>query len=74
MMIVDEFSRWAIGVSMASMEGDKVAKKIMEHLVLKHGVPRVIKSDNAMYFRSKILKELTNLLDIDYRFGAPYNP
>ena len=59
---------------MTSMEAELVAKNIMKHLILLHGCPRIFKSDNATYFRSKVLKELTSLLDIDHRFGAPYHP
>jgi transposase InsO family protein len=74
MIIIDEFSRWAIGVEMVSMDADKVANSIMEHLILKHSCPRVFKSDNASYFRSQIIKELIRILDINHRFGAPYHP
>ena len=75
-MIVDEFkfSRWAIGIAMASMEVELVAKNIMEHLILQHGCPRIFKSDNASYFKGKVLAELVRILDINNRFGASYHP
>ena len=51
-----------------------VAKNIMEHLILQHGCPRIFKSDNASYFKGKVLAELVRILDINHRFGAPYHP
>ena len=38
------------------------------------GFPRIIQSDNGTEFSNQLVNELTNLIGIDHRFVAAYNP
>jgi transposase InsO family protein len=72
--IVDAFTRFGIGIAMSSIEAEKVAQALMDHLILRFGCPEIIRSNNTSNFRSKLRDELMGLLDIRQQFGSPYYP
>ena len=47
---------------------------MLDKVMLTFGTFRILRSDNAKGFRNKVIQELTRLLDIEHRLGAPWNP
>ncbi|GFY05589.1 transposon Tf2-11 polyprotein [Trichonephila clavipes] len=55
-------------------EVDEIAKFLLEEIVLRHGAPRVIITDRAAVFRSRLVSSLVDLYNIDHRFTTAYHP
>ncbi|GFW90363.1 transposon Tf2-11 polyprotein [Trichonephila clavipes] len=55
-------------------EVDKIAKFLLEEIVLRHGAPRVIITDRGAVFRSRLVSSLVDLCNIDHRFTTAYHP
>ncbi|GFV13579.1 lysosomal alpha-glucosidase [Trichonephila clavipes] len=52
----------------------KIAKFLLEEIVLRHGAPRVIITDRGAVFRSRLVSSLVDLCNIDHRFTTAYHP
>jgi hypothetical protein len=51
-----------------------VAKKILEEIFLRLGIPKVIRSDNGPAFVAQVSQGLPKILGIDYKLHCAYSP
>lgn len=68
------FTKLVIARPVANHTAETVANEFLEYVILPHGVPSILLSDNAPEFNSQLLLKLTTLLKIDKRTCTPYMP
>jgi len=71
--IVDVFTGFVVLYPMKKHDAGSVAERLWELFSL-FGLPDIIQSDNGVEFRNQLIARLNQLLQIDHRFTAPYNP
>ena len=59
---------------MPNMEAATVARIIVEEVICRFGVPRVIHSDQGRQYESILLAEVCNCLQIQKTRTTPYHP
>jgi cleavage and polyadenylation specificity factor subunit 1 len=62
--IIDRYTRWIELVPLATRTAEEVAKALFTEWIARYGAPRIILSDNALEFRSKLVTELSKKLGI----------
>ncbi|CAD6197052.1 unnamed protein product [Caenorhabditis auriculariae] len=71
--IVDAFSKWIIAVPLPKQDSAAINRAFTENLVLKHGPPSMIISDNGTQFVSNSFKNLLKKWKIQHQTTAPYH-
>ena len=72
--MVDYLTGWPIAKAIPDKEATTVANAIFEKLILEHGVPQVLLSDNGKEFTNDILAYLCQEFNIEQHFTSPYPP
>lgn len=72
--IIDDLTKWAIGVPIKDCTSLTIAHALITNVVLKYGPPKILLSDNASYFSSDLISQMTRLLKIKKFFTTPYRP
>ena len=67
-----EYSKYSWILPVRDKKGKTTADAIIKNKFLKYGVPRVIHSDNASFYKGHILKELTKFCNIRHTNSVPY--
>lgn len=62
-----------ITVPIANKEANTVARAIFEHLILKFGCPKSIRTDRGTEFRCSVIDELCKLMKIKHDFSTSYH-
>jgi len=70
----DQFTKQVEAFSCKSADARTVAFHLLNDIIARYGVPRVLASDNGSHFVNEVLDEMTKLFDITQRFGLPYRP
>ncbi|PAA84541.1 hypothetical protein BOX15_Mlig014170g1 [Macrostomum lignano] len=70
----DVFSKWVEATAVSNIEARTVADALLRSVVLRHGAPEVIHSDQGRQFESDIFQELCRLLDIRKTRTTPFHP
>jgi len=65
-VILDIFSRYVVGWTVAAREDSLIAKELMEHAIGMHGIPEVIHADSK-YGRCQVFPGFVTLTPIDPR-------
>ena len=74
LVIVDYASRYVRAFPTPTMEARVVVDIILTGWIPLFGVPRVVISDRAKNFTSKIMKAIYKALQVDMKLTASYNP
>jgi len=74
LVIVDRFSKWPEAFATRKENAQTVVKCLMEHVIPRFGIPNGIDSDNGTPFTSRVTKQLSAALGINWTFHIPYNP
>lgn len=70
----DNFSKFIWAVPLRTKSADEVAKAFAEEIVLKHGIPEVVLSDQGTNFLSKIFKQLCKTFGIEKIQTSSHRP
>ena len=62
---MDTFSRWVKVCPTRTETANVMAKKILEEISLRYGIPKVIGSDNEPAFVAQVGQGLATILGID---------
>ena len=62
---MDTFSRWVKVFPTRTETANVMAKKILEEIFLRFGIPKVIRSDNGPAFVAQVSQGLAKILGID---------
>lgn len=71
---IDDLTKWAIAVPIKDCTALTIAHAFVTNVVLKFGPPKILLSDNASYFASDLIAQVTKLLKIKKFFTTPYRP
>lgn len=73
-MFVDTFSGWVEAYPTRQETAHIVAKKILEEIFPRFGLPKVIRSDNGPAFVSQVSQGLARILGINWKLHCAYRP
>jgi hypothetical protein len=73
-MFIDTFPSWVEAFPTRTEMANVMAKKILEEIFLRFGIPKVIGSDNGPAFVAQVCQELVKILEIDYKLHCAYRP
>lgn len=71
---IDDLTKWAIAVPIKGCTAITIAHALVTHVILKYGPPKILLSDNASYFSSELISQLTKVLRTKKFFTTPYRP
>ena len=74
LVMVDHLTGWPITKAIPSKEATTVANAIFEKLILEHGTPEVLLSDNGKEFTNDTLAYVCQAFNIEQHFASPYTP
>ena len=70
----DHLTRWPIAKAIPNKEATTVVNPIFEKLILEHGTPEVLLSDNGKEFTNDTLAYVCQEFNIEQHFTSPYTP
>jgi transposase InsO family protein len=70
----DCFSKWMETCALSSIEAEKVADALVRQVVLRHGVPDTIHSDQGRQFESRVFANLCEQLGVEKTRTSPFHP
>ena len=70
----DSFTRYLVTVPVEDLEAKTIAAKVMEHWILKFGIPEQIHTDRGVSFTSQLFMEVMNMMGIRKTVTPPYCP
>ena len=70
----DYLTRWPEAKAVPDAGAETLAKFIFEEIVCRHGVPKIILSDNGKNFTSEVVRILCEKFLIKHIFSSPYHP
>lgn len=71
--IICDFSKYLIIVPIPNKEAKTIAKVLLEHCILIYGPFKSIRSDLGTEYANKLMKELTELLNIQHDTSTAYH-
>ena len=74
LVFIDTFSGWVKGFPTRKETAIVVVKKILEEILLRFGIPKVMGSDNGPAFVSQVSQSVAKLLGIDWKLHCAYRP
>ena len=74
LVISDYYAKWTECFAMPNMEAKKVAKLLVEDVIVIFGTPYVIHTDQGVQFESHLFQEVYRLLQIQKTRTTPYHP
>lgn len=69
-----ELTKYAIVMKVKNLTALTTAKKLLNHVFLKHNIPSTLVSDQGPAFTSQLLSEITKLFKIRKITTTPYRP
>lgn len=73
-VMVDKFSMWPEAIPVTGETAGIAARCLINHWISRYGLPATIYSDQGPAFTSKLVKELTRVLGIQWKLHIPYHP
>ena len=74
LVMVNHLTGWPIAKAIPNKEATTVANTIFKKLILEHGTPEVLLSDNGKEFTNDTLAYACLEFNIEHYFTSPYTP
>ena len=74
LVMVDQLTSWPIARAIPDKEAVTVANAVYEDLILQHGAPEILLSDNGKEFCNDTLAYVCEEYGIKQHFTSPYTP
>jgi hypothetical protein len=74
LVVTDYLTRWAEAIALPNQQARTYASAFIERIVLRHGAPRVLLSDNAKDFTGVVASEIYELCKIRKIKTSAYHP
>jgi len=76
LVIIDQLTHWVKAFPTARATASSVAEILLEHIITRYGIARVIDSNQSLHFTSKkrVVKVLTTALGITWEYHTPWHP
>ena len=72
--VVDEFTRQCLAIEVARKQSARDVLRTLARLMLRHGIPKHIRSDNGPEFVAKAVRDWLSRLDVGTLFIEPGSP
>ena len=72
--MIDHLTGWPTATAIPDKEATTVANVIYKDLVLVHGCPEILLSDNGKEFTNDLLAYVCEEFNIEQHFTSPYTP
>ena len=72
--VVDEFTRQCLAIEVARKQSSRDVLRMLAGLMLRHGIPKHIRSDNGPEFVAKAVREWLSRLGVETLFIEPGSP
>ena len=72
--VVDEFTRQCLAIEVARKQSSRDVLRMLAALMLRHGIPKHIRSDNGPEFVAKAVREWLSRLGVETVFIEPGSP
>ena len=72
--MVDTLTGWPMAKTIPDKEATAVARAVYEKLMLEHGSPEILLSDNGKEFANNTLAYVCEEFCIEQHFTSPYTP
>uniref|UniRef100_A0A0N4ZD95 RNA-directed DNA polymerase n=1 Tax=Parastrongyloides trichosuri TaxID=131310 RepID=A0A0N4ZD95_PARTI len=73
LVIIDDFSKFALALPMPDTTAKTIIRILTTQVFAVHGIPKLIRLDNAPYFTSAKFQEAMSNWKVDLRYSSPYN-
>ena len=70
---VDYLTKWCETKAVPTATAVEVANFVVEQLILRHGTPRSLVSDQGKCFMSRLMKAVLNKLGVEHRPSTPFH-
>jgi hypothetical protein len=70
----DAFSKWMETAALAAIDAVTVAEALLKAVVLRHGAPQVLHSDQGRQFESDVFTRLCERLGVEKTRTSPFHP
>ncbi|KAF9762243.1 Gag-Pol polyprotein [Nosema granulosis] len=70
---IDHFTKWVETKVLESKSANNIGQAVEELIILKHGIPERILSDNGLEFDNKIVAEIAKKYSLKWKFESPYH-
>lgn len=73
LLFVDHFTRWIEAIPLAKNDAETIARKFIENIICRHGVPEKLLTDCGSNFTAKILEHTMSILTVQHMKTAVYH-
>ena len=74
LVISDYFTKWPEAFALKDHKAETIANKLVDEVICRHGVPRVIQTDQGRDFESNLIKYVCELLEIEKNKNNSLSP
>ena len=74
LVIKDALTKWVELIPLVTKTAEEVVNALVEHVILRHGVPVTLITDKGSENCNSIMKKVTELLQCEHISTTPYNP
>jgi hypothetical protein len=71
---MEALTRWPIARAVPSMDANTTARFIYEDIILPHGPPETILTDQGAPFINLLIEQLTGIMEVKHLRSSPYHP
>lgn len=72
--MIDRFSRFLTAIPLQETSSETIIKAINQNYIAVFGIPSIIHTDNASYFKSKVFDQWSSYLGIKISYSLTYSP
>jgi hypothetical protein len=70
----DDLSKYVIGIPIRQQDAEAIAREFVSHVILKHGAPRTVLTDQGANFLSDVFRNICKLLRIKKIQSTAFHP
>ncbi|CAF2059097.1 unnamed protein product [Rotaria magnacalcarata] len=74
LVITDRLSGYVVAKASPTNTAQDTARILMEEIILVHGSPDAIITDQGTHFKNELLQAISNLVGCKHIFSTPYHP
>ncbi|OMJ15111.1 Retrovirus-related Pol polyprotein from transposon [Smittium culicis] len=74
LVCIDMFTKSVEAIALPNSESHTTVKAINDNVIIKHGIPEIILSDNGRAFIADPIKRYCEGFNIKHSFSSPYHP